>query len=393
VRTTKRSQSRSGAVLEIVSAAQKGQDDVTVRVEESVTHYQKLSLGVAVLASLSWSVGVLVVCALVYLVYSISSGRGEDSSGSPKPDCCRPRAPTDHMRMDLVTHVKSASGVPSVFASDGCGPYVEIRCVTGDPKTKHGGLQERYLATQRTRSQAEGNVVEPVWNETLTLANVACDPAHFINIILWDSSADSKNSPIGYHSRKITEFLSGLKYDPEHDSTQPQKLIDYTASGFISLSSDAEEVLPLVVNLSIGYLEVHKFEVSIASAHHLPPNNEGSLDSFVEIRIVNGHPQDLEYHTTPHHETIWHGRTKSVLDSTNPEFHDKLTFIIPANPAHYMIVCVMEGAADAGISMKHTTTSTTLGNTLIGMAVVSMKHIMTSPITRESFSKVFGKTP
>jgi len=107
----------------------------------------------------------------------------------------------------------------------------------------------------------------------------------------------------------------------------------------------------------------------------------GSLDSFVEIRILKDDPLENDFHCEPHEETVWHGRTKTVHDSVNPEYKDDSICIVAANPAHYMVLCVI----DAGSKTKD---EHLLSGTPLGMIVVPMRQIM---IKKDGFKAVFDR--
>jgi hypothetical protein len=286
------------------------------------------------------------------------------------------RDPTKGMKMDLVVQVKDAA--LSFPEPHGVQLYVEVRCVKFDPSTKPGGgIDEASQAKGRTHSKQDNE--KHVWNETITLSKVVYDPQTFVNILLWDSEEQSGNRPLGYQSIALTQLLSGLRYDP-HD---PDGLADkeFTANAFASLLADTPKVLPASLNLSIGYAEVHKFEVSIAKGTHLPVNGMDSLDAFVEIRILKDDPLVTDFHCEPHEETVWHGRTKVVRRSLNPEFKDDSLFIIAANPAHYMVLCVIDESSK-------TADEHLLSGTPQGMIVVPMREIM---IKMDGIKAVFDR--
>jgi hypothetical protein len=298
------------------------------------------------------------------------------------------RAPTNNMKMDLVIQVQNALNLPNLILPDlpseianEIDPYVEISCVKGDPRTRPGGHSDTTGAKAKGRTHSKHNDVNPIWNETLTLSKVVYGPEYFINIVLWQSNDTSQNAPIGSHSIELSKFVSGLQYDSQAESI-PFK--DYTADNFINLLGDESEVIPSIVNLSISYLEVHKFEVSIFDAIL---GADDPLDVFVEIRIVHDDPLTQSYPINPHQgshavEAVWHGRTKTVHGSTDPKFNDDMKFIIAADPAHYMIICVTD-ASNVQVS-----------STPIGMTVLPMKKVMgIQDGFTESFYQPLEKVP
>jgi hypothetical protein len=385
VLTAIRSRFHSGADLEGVSMARKGETDVNVGdIPKKISQVNSDSpMVMKVLGCIFFCAALFIFGSMLYMLtlpgHDFSQGHTATETDIPKP-----RKPSEKMKMDLVAHVVKATHVPSSSASGEFAPFVEIRCVKDDPETRNGGLSDNTKAKQRTQAKACSQ--DPVWNETLTLSKIVYGPSYSINIILWDSGEGERTSQqkaIGYHSVPLTELLSGVKYDPEHDSTRLQGLKDYTARGFVSLVSNRHEVFPSVVNLFVGYLEIHKFEVCINNASLLPSLNEedDSLTTCVEVRIVHGNPEKFDFHITPHHETSWHGRTKTVHGNSNPGYHDQLNFTVAANPSHYIQICVL-AIEESGI-----------GSTPIGMIAVPLSQIMTNTLACEKFSKTLQRLP
>ena len=93
------------------------------------------------------------------------------------------------------------------------------------------------------------------------------------------------------------------------------------------------------------------------------------MDSFVEIRIVNGDPHGQEYHNTPHHETIWRQRTRTIHGSSDPEYNDIINFSIAANPECYILLCVIDSATLSDDNDK-------LSVTPVGMTAVPVKEVL-----------------
>jgi len=292
-----------------------------------------------------------------------------------------PRGPSKKMKMEIKIKVLNAEALPALPGI--IDPYVEISCVKGDPKTRRGGISDVSQAKARTHSRQNDD--NPVWNEAITLSKVVYGQDYFINIVLWQSNDNTGNSPIGYHSMELSKFISELQYDPQSDVI-PTK--DFAADNFISLLADQYEVLPSVVNLSVGYVEMHKFTVSVASATSLTAEPNGQLDSYVDIRIVNGDHLKKEYHSMPHdHDTVWHSRTKTVHGSSNPTFNDEINFILAANPDLYIILCV----TDAG-NLTHDEGH--LAATPMGITVVPLKQVvMNRDGFKESFDRSLEKLP
>jgi len=270
---------------------------------------------------------------------------------------CGARAPQKNMRMDLIFEVKNGKNMPSVNTFGGVDPFIEIRCIKGDPKTKKGGLTAKASAKAKTQSR-DGDS-NPAWNETLTLSKIAYSDEDFITIILWDANITA-NTAIGYHSVCTTELLNGMTYDPSKGIVEFK---EYNITSFTNLLEDKSMALTASVNMSFAYLEVHKFKLHVEKCSHLPKIDAlGSIDPFVEIRIVNGDPWTMQYHNKKGSETVWSGKTDTVHENMDPKFNADIQFTIAGNPTYHMIVCV--------------TDSGTLGNTPVGMTTVPLKQIL-----------------
>jgi len=252
--------------------------------------------------------------------------------------------------------VKNGTNMPNVNTFGGCDPFVEVRCVKGDPQKKGGGITDVPKDAGRTKSR-DGDL-NPTWNETLTLNKASFGQEKFVQIILWDANI-AKNTPIGYFAINTPQLLSGLQYDPQ--AAEPA-VKDYTPDFFHSVLEDKSMALTAVVNLSFSYLEMHKFKINVKKCSHLPKvDSIGSIDAFVEVRLVEGDPRQMEYKNSAGPETKWSGKTKVINDNMDPTFNEDISFTYPANPALNLIVVV----ADSG----------TLGNTPIGMVVIPFRQI------------------
>lgn len=275
----------------------------------------------------------------------------------------KPRDPRENTKIDLIFQVKSGA-VKVNLDSDVADPYVEIRCVSSDPKNTDGGLNDPVDAKSRTCSRE--NESNPIWNETLTLPKVPYGSESFVNILLWDSNLSS-NKPIGYHAVATSKLLAGSQYDPEGDIVHK----DYTADNFVSLLDDQADISSLCsINLSVGYLEVHKFKITVNNVVNLPQTDAAAQKVFGEVRVLRGDPFQCAYYNEPGNETVWQGRTKPVAvfdehimaPDSNPVFDSQLLAVLAANPEYYLVVCIVCQNSN--------------GNTPIGMAAISMKEII-----------------
>jgi hypothetical protein len=354
----------------------------------------EMTLGRWILMGIAWSVIVIFVGGIIQVTvmkFCMSAhGDGDSLSTSinklGRLSSAEPREPFENMKIDLIIRVKNATSLPALPGV--IDPYVEISCVMGDPRQSQGGIYGAALAKERTHSKRDES--SPQWNETLKLSKVVHGPEYFINIVLWQSNDDSANSPLAYHSVKLNEFISGLHYDPAGDAILFK---DYLADKFLPPGEDVKSAqsLPSLVNLSVGYLEVHKFTVSIDDATSLPTGGRETLDSFVEIRILRGNPRTKDYHTKLHHEsneTVWHGRTRTVRNSNDPVFNDVINFTIAADTDLYMLICVIDSGTDSGVG------NLSEDDTPLGMVILPVKDIMGfKDEFKAQFSEALEKLP
>jgi len=262
------------------------------------------------------------------------------------------------MKMELIVEVKNGVNMPSVNTFGGCDPFVEVRCVRGKPKDSDGSVNDVPKDTAQTTVKA-GDLT-PDWNEELTLSKAQYGKDYFVNVILWDNNV-AANTPIGFVTVPTTELLKGAMYDP---GAQTPAKIEYVAKEFKSLLPDKSTNLSSLINLSFSFFEVHKFKISIKKASHLPRvDTIGSIDAFVEVRIIDGDPRQMEYTKTPGAESKWSGKTETINDNTDPTFNHELTCLAPANPKLNVVVVVTDSGA--------------LGNTPVGMVVIPFSKFIT----------------
>jgi len=267
-----------------------------------------------------------------------------------------PRAPELNTKMALIVDVKNGIDMPNVNTFGGCDPFVEIRIVKGDPSKKGGDVEAIPKDTVRTKAK-DGDTT-PDWNETLRLAKATYAEDTFVNIILWDSNI-TKNTPIGYQHLPITELLSDMTYDASVVDL-PKK--DFVAASFQSLLADKSMGLKASVNMAFSYLEVHKFTFNIKSGSRLPKvDTLGSIDAFIEVRLVKGDPKTFHFERSPGAETLWSAKTNTVNDSMDPEWNQELSVTAPAEPGNFFVFALI----DAG----H------MANTPVGMVTVPLQGL------------------
>lgn len=258
------------------------------------------------------------------------------------------------MRIALTVDVINATGLPSVNTFGGCDPYVEIRCVKGDPvaRLKNGGNINEVPRDSAKTTTKDGDLT-PDWNETLCLHKAIYGKDKFFNFVLWDSNI-TKNTPIGYHSINSMKLLEGLTYDPKTVAPSKKTL---KATDFVSLLEDKSMSLKSELNLKLSFVERHKFTIKVKNASHLPKvDTLGSIDAFVEARVVEGDPGQMEFNNSPGAETMCNGKTKVVSDNMDPTFNETIEFEYDADPKLNLIIAVV----DQG----------TLGNTPVGFVTV-----------------------
>jgi len=100
----------------------------------------------------------------------------------------------------------------------------------------------------------------------------------------------------------------------------------------------------------------------------------GSIDPFIEVRLVNVDPRQTEYSKSPGKECVWSQQTKTVTDNMNPTYNETFTFTGAADPAQFLIVVL----SDSG----------TLGNTPVGQIVLPMKQICSNKLGVEQEMKL-----
>jgi Ca2+-dependent lipid-binding protein len=271
------------------------------------------------------------------------------------------------MKIQLRAEIKNGVDMPSVNTFGGCDPFVEIRIQKGDPAAKDGDLSAVPKDTARTKAR-DGDMT-PEWNETLELKKTTYGKEMYVNIILWDSNI-AKNTPLGYQALCTTDLLSGLKYDPTAEAQQKKEHV----AKFTSLLGEGKD-LKAIANMSFSYLEVHKFKVTVKKATNLPRvDSIGSIDAFVEVRLVNCDPRQMEYTKSPGNECLWSATTKIVNDNQNPTFGENFQFTCAADPSLYLIFVM----SDSG----------TLGNTPVGQVIVPMKQICSNKMGAEQECKL-----
>lgn len=286
---------------------------------------------------------------------------------------CAPRDPTVGMKCAIVADVINGVDMPSVNTFGGCDPFVEVRCVKGDPRPKGGDIAGVPKDSAKTKS-IDGDLT-PDWHETLTLAKASYGPDMFVTIILWDSNI-AKNTPIGYQALPTTELLSGLQYNADSEK-QAQK--EHVAT-FETLLKDASMGLKATVNLAFSYVEVHKFKFQIKNGSHLPKVDLlGSIDAFIEVRLIDGDPSQLNFTTTPGKETLWSAKTKTVSDNMDPVFNEDLQVSVPADPSKNFVIVVCDSGA--------------MGNTPIGMVVVPLKGLCSELSGTQEIKSKLTKLP
>jgi hypothetical protein len=272
------------------------------------------------------------------------------------------RDPVANMEMNLLIRVNSGTSLPKVDVNNSLSS-VELSFTKGAASS---ALRDPSNVKARTRPTNERDGA--VWNECLTLSKVVFGQEGFINAFLCSSDASPQRSStlVAHDCVEVTELLSGLQYDPMGEA---MRFKDYTFNDFSILMEDSYgfqdgqiDVSP-AVNISVSYLEIHRFKVSInkVCVHQTRP--------FVELRVVNDDPCQLDYTGMPGDETIWSGKTGHVgipiLNEPN-KFDEELEFTIVANPAHHLMLCVLDGDCN------------TLDFTPVGMAVIPMKNIICS---------------
>lgn len=244
--------------------------------------------------------------------------------------------------------------MPSVNTFGGCDPFIEIRCVKGEPKDDGKVIP---FPKNMCRTKAKDNDLNPVWNETIELANASYGPDHWIQVILWDSNI-TKNTPIGYKAISSQEALKGLQYNPKG----PPVMKDMVVDNFHNILAGKTADITSIVSLKWGFYELHKYTIVIKKASRLPRvDTLGSIDPFIDVRLVSGDPLKADFSVTPGNESKWSGKTKQLDNNMDPIWNETLSFVMAGNPSWSLVVT----AFDAG----------NLSNTPVGFAVIPWKQI------------------
>jgi len=289
----------------------------------------------------------------------------------------------------LLVTVKSGQNMPSVNTFGGCDPFVEVRCVKGDPSEQNGDVKatpKEGTAGQTKEIKGEAN---PAWNSTFSLNKCTLEKDSFVNILLWDHgqglpgmSGQSGNTAIGYQRLPLSTLLDGMSYNASL-AELPKK--DFAAAAFQCLLETPPQGFFPGVNLSFQWCEVHKFTFHIESCSNLPKTCQ---DCFIEVRNVEKDPRNEKYPITGKNCT-WTAKTKTITDNTNPVFDQELEGFCPADPTDWFQITIIDSGR--GLMAKQTP----LGHVVVSMRGLcgqknGSKEFISMPVKLPNFSEPDG---
>jgi hypothetical protein len=274
----------------------------------------------------------------------------------------------------LFVNVKNGNNMPSMNTFGGCDPFVEVRCVKGDPSEKGGDVKTKPRDGCFAKTKELSGQTNPVWNQTIILPKAIFENDSFVNIILWDHNR-SENSTIGYQHVALSQLLQGMQFDASLDEL-PQK--DFVAAAFQSLLDSPIEGFFPGVNMAFSFCEVHKFRFKIDLCSALPKVDKDALDTYVEVRLCDQDPRNEKYPISGKH-CLWTAKTKTVKDKTDPKFSEELEGICPANPKLFFQVVVIQ--------------SKKLLNQPIGAVVIPMVGLCGQKSGEREFTSTLTKLP
>jgi len=273
----------------------------------------------------------------------------------------------------LIVNVKNGNNMPSVNTFGGCDPFVEIRCVKGDPSPKGGDIKAKPKEGAVAKTKEKTGETNPVWDQTVILPRCALENDSFVNVILWDKNM-SEDMVIGYQAVQLNQLLTGMQFDASL-AALPQK--DFTAAQFQSLLETPVEGFFPGVNLSFSFCEVHKFKFQIQGCENLPKVDK-SLDAFVEIRLCDQDPRNEKYPISGKH-CLWTSKTKIIKDNLSPMFNEELEGFCAANPNCFFQIVLVD--------------CNKLNNTPLGHVVIPMKGLCGQKNGEREYTSTLTKLP
>jgi len=255
----------------------------------------------------------------------------------------------------LFVTVKTGHNMPSVNTFGGCDPFVEVRCVKGDPSAEGGGVKTKPKEGSSGKTKEVKGESNPSWNTTFVLPKCNYENDSFVNIILWDYNMTT-NTEIGYQHVAMGQLLNGMKFDASL-AELPKK--DFVAAAFQPLLETPVAGFFPGVNLAFAYCEVHKFRFEILNCENLP-KVDSSLDVFVEVRLCVKDPQNEKYPMSGKN-CLWTASSNTLSNTSNPTFNQTLEGLCPANPNTWFQITIVD--------------SNKLKNTPLGHVVIPMKGL------------------
>lgn len=237
------------------------------------------------------------------------------------------RAPKERQVVFLQIEAVSGANMPNFKLMGGCDPFLEFR-TTNDEKHLSNSQQEVSVkpdAEQTVECQAKMSEMNPTWNETLKLLKVCHAQDHFLHVVLWNYSFTG-NEVLAHASLAIPRAIDGLKFNAKEE---PKK-----ASHSLSFKSLLPQGGPKTkAKISVAYVEALQYKIVVKSASRLPQMKTfGSIDAYIELRVVSSDPRTATFEKHPPQDCIWSAMTKHQTNNVDPTWKEAFTPLLPGDP-------------------------------------------------------------
>lgn len=236
-----------------------------------------------------------------------------------------PRPLADKQKVCLEIEVVKGDKMPDVNTFGGCDPFVELRIAPGGDPLKRSGndvpppLKKEYSV----KTQVKTNDKSPQWAEKLQLEDCANMKDTYFHVILWDYNLTG-NTAIGHTSMTIAKACDKLAFKIKDEKPEQNK---FRLKMRPLLPPDNSQKIEPTVDIKLNYIEVVKLRIHVASASRLPKVKTllGTINSYIELRIVRQSPRKKEFSRYPIKAhgpgcCIWDGRTNIIQDSMDPNY-------------------------------------------------------------------------
>lgn len=248
-----------------------------------------------------------------------------DSWSQSAVPCASGRAPSQGQKVLLVVSVIKGEQMPEVNTLGGCDPFVEVRIHSGteDP-IKNSNIARPLRPTWSVQTQPKPNERAPLWNETLELVDCTVSAETYVHMILqsWDLA---RAIQVAHTSMNINKALDKLTFVADANVSQENK---FRLKFKSLLGAQYKMNCNPLVDIKISYLEVTKFKINVIKACKLPQVKQlmGTIDSYVECRIVRGNPLKMTFGRFPNKDKdqpglcLWQGTTPVMANNNEPQY-------------------------------------------------------------------------